>query len=77
MTIKIGIMGYGNLGKGVESAIKQNSDMELFGVFTRREPGSVKTLTGVNVYHSDDILNHKNDLDVVIICGGLGPTQED
>ena len=70
MTIKIGIMGYGNLGKGVESAIKQNSDMELFGVFTRREPDSVKTLTGVNVYHSDDILKHKNNLDVVIICGG-------
>ncbi len=70
MTIKIGIMGYGNLGKGVECAIKQNSDMELYGIFTRRQPDTVKTLTDVNVYHSDDILNHKDNIDVVIICGG-------
>ena len=51
MTIKIGILGYGNLGKGVECAINQNDDMELFGVFTRRDPKSVKTLTNANVYN--------------------------
>lgn len=70
MTIKIGIMGYGNLGKGVECAIKQNPDMELYGIFTRRQPKSVRTLTKVNVYHSDNILEHKNKIDVLIICGG-------
>ena len=51
MTIRVGIMGYGNLGRGVECALKQNPDMELTAVFTRRDPGSVKILTeGVNVY---------------------------
>ena len=70
MTIKIGIMGYGNLGKGVECAIKQNPDMELYGIFTRRQPETVKTLTKVNVYHSDNILDHKDKIDVLIICGG-------
>ena len=70
MKIRIAIAGYGNLGKGVECAVKQNPDMELFGVFTRRAPETVKTLTGVAVYHIDDILNYKNDIDVVIICGG-------
>ena len=48
--MKIGIYGYGNLGKGVELAIRQNPDMELFGVFTRRDPKTVKTLTGAPVY---------------------------
>ena len=70
MTIKIGIVGYGNLGKGVECAIRQNSDTELYGVFTRRDPATLKTLTGVNVYSMDDILNHKDKVDVLIICGG-------
>ena len=68
--IKIAIAGYGNLGRGVECAIKQNADMELFGVFTRRSPESVKTLTGAKVFHIDNILDYKNDIDVVIICGG-------
>ena len=68
--IKIAIAGYGNLGRGVECAIKQNDDMELFGIFTRRNPETVKTLTGAKVYHINDILNYKEDIDAVIICGG-------
>ena len=70
MSIKIAVAGYGNLGRGVECAVKQNNDMELYGVFTRRDPESVKTLTNVNVYKLDDILNHKENIDVLIICGG-------
>ena len=71
MSIRIGILGYGNLGKGVECAIKQNDDMELAGVFTRRDPKEVSILTeGVNVYKADELLDHKNDIDVLIICGG-------
>ena len=70
MSIKIGIYGYGNLGKGVELAIKQNPDLELFGVFTRRDPNSLKTITGASVYSANDILNYTNDIDVLVICGG-------
>ena len=70
MTIKVGVLGYGNLGRGVECALGQNPDMELFGVFSRRDPASVKPLTGANVYHIDDILNYKDEIDVLIICGG-------
>ena len=70
MKIKVAIAGYGNLGRGVECAVKQNNDMELYGVFTRREPETVKTLTNTNVYHIDDILEHKGKVDVLIICGG-------
>lgn len=71
MTVKIGILGYGNLGRGIECAVKQNSDMELKAVFTRRPPESLKILTdNVPVYHIDDILNHKNEIDVLILCGG-------
>ena len=70
MKIRIGIAGYGNLGRGVEAAIKQNSDMELYGIFSRRDPETVKTLTGAKVYKIDEILNHKNDIDVLVICGG-------
>lgn len=70
MKIKIGIAGYGNLGKGVECAIKQNDDTELFGVFTRRNPSDVKTLTNAKVYNIDDIENYKDEIDVLIICGG-------
>ena len=70
MTMKIAILGYGNLGKGVECAISQNHDMELFGVFSRRDPASVKTLTGAKTFHIDDLLNYKNEIDVLIICGG-------
>ena len=68
--MKIAIYGYGNLGKGVESAVWQNPDVTLTGVFTRRSPDKVKTLTGVPVYSASDILSHKNDIDVLIICGG-------
>ena len=69
--IKVGIMGYGNLGKGVECAIKQNPDMELAAVFTRRNPEDVKILTeGVSVYKACDAAAHKADVDVLIICGG-------
>ncbi len=68
--INIAIAGYGNLGRGVECAIKQNPDLSLYGVFSRRNPDSVKTLTGASVYAMDDILNHKENIDVLIICGG-------
>ena len=68
--IKVGIVGYGNLGKGTESAILQNPDTELYGVFSRRDPETVKTLTNAKVYKMDDILNHKGKVDVLVICGG-------
>ena len=69
--MKIGIYGYGNLGKGVENAIKQNADMELFGVFTRRPPETLKISTeGAKVYSADDVLKYKEDIDVLVICGG-------
>lgn len=68
--INVAIVGYGNLGKGVECALNQNKDMSLFGVFTRRNPESFKTLTNAKVYHIDDILNYKNEIDVLILCGG-------
>lgn len=71
MSIKIGILGYGNLGRGVECAVKQNNDMELKAVFTRRNPNEVSILTeSAKVYHIDDILMHKDEIDVLIICGG-------
>ena len=69
--IRIGIYGYGNLGRGIECAIKQNPDMELVAVFTRREPSTVKILTdGVTVYHVDDALKMTDKIDVMILCGG-------
>lgn len=70
MGFTIGIVGYGNLGRGVECAIRQNSDASLFGVFTRRAPSEVKTLTGAAVYSVSDILNYKDEIDVLILCGG-------
>lgn len=71
MTIKIGIVGYGNLGKGVECAIKHNPDMELKAVFTRRAPESLKLLTeGVKVFSYDEIMSKKDSIDVLILCGG-------
>ena len=79
MSIRIGIMGYGNLGRGIECAIRQNPDMELVAVFTRRPPESVKILTpGVKVYHVDEALAKKDEIDVLILCGGSAtdlPTQ--
>ena len=69
--IKIGIVGYGNLGRGVECAIRQNPDMELQAVFTRRKPETLKILTlHVPVVHMDDILSWEDKLDVLILCGG-------
>ncbi len=71
MKIRIGIYGYGNLGRGIENAIRQNPDMELVAVFTRRDP---KTLTigtpGVTVASANDVENYKDKIDVMIICGG-------
>ncbi len=78
MSIRVGIYGYGNLGKGVECAIKQNSDLELVGIFTRRNPQTVKTLTSAKVFLADDALKMTKDIDVMIICGGSAtdlPTQ--
>ena len=68
--MNVAIYGYGNLGKGVEVAIKNNSDMNLVGIFTRREPSSLNTLTNAKVYSVNDLLNFKNQIDVLIICGG-------
>ena len=71
MSIRVGILGYGNLGKGVESAIAQNADMELAAVFTRRNPESVKVRTaGVKVLHADELSHMQDELDVLILCGG-------
>lgn len=68
--IKIGILGYGNLGRGVECAVKQNADMEVAAVYTRRDPETVKVLTpGAKVLHVDELEN-KQDIDVLILCGG-------
>ena len=68
--MKLAIYGYGNLGRGVECAVKQNPDAELVAVFTRRDPSSVKTLTGIPVYSAKDILDFQEKIDVLIICGG-------
>ena len=79
MAIKIGILGYGNLAKGVELSIRQNPDMELAAVFTRRDPSTVKTLTeGVAVVPSFEAAEWKDKIDVLVICGGSAtdlPTQ--
>jgi len=71
LTIKIGILGYGNLGRGVESSIRQNPDMELVGVFTRRNPEDVKLITAdAKAYHIDEAIKMKDEIDVMILCGG-------
>ena len=70
MTIKIGILGYGNIGRGIESALMQNEDMELAAVFTRRDPASVKTVTDVPVVNTEDVAEWKDRIDVMILCGG-------
>ncbi len=79
MSIRIGIYGYGNLGRGVECAIRQNPDTELVAVFTRRDPSTVKTaFPGVTVDKTDAVLNYVNKIDVMILCGGSAtdlPTQ--
>ena len=71
MSIRVGILGYGNLGKGVESAIAQNDDMELKAVFTRRNPENVKVRTaGVKVLQADELSHMQDERDVLILCGG-------
>ena len=69
--MKLAIYGYGNLGRGVECAIMQNSDLELVGVFTRRDPKTVKTVyEGVKVYSTEDVHTMTDKIDVMVICGG-------
>jgi len=68
--MKIAIYGYGNLGRGVECAVRQNPDAELFSVFTRRDPQSVKTLTGAKVYPASEVKKYRDEIDVLILCGG-------
>lgn len=68
--IKLGILGYGNLGRGVENAMKFNKDMELCAIFTRRNPETVKVNSNTPVVSVDDIEQWKDKLDVLIICGG-------
>ena len=69
--IRIGIVGYGNIGRGVELAVARNEDMELRAVFTRRDPSAVKIHTdGAAVKHMDDMLSMKDEIDVMVLCGG-------
>ena len=68
--IRVGIVGYGNLGRGVEFAISQNPDMELVAVFTRRDPSTVNVASNANVYLVDDAEKFQDDIDVMILCGG-------
>ena len=79
MSTRIGIYGYGNLGRGIENAIRQNTDMTLVAVFTRRDPSSLKISTeGVDVCHVSDVEKYKEKIDVMILCGGSAtdlPTQ--
>lgn len=71
MAIRVGIIGYGNLARGVESEIRRNPDMKLCGVFTRRDPSSLKINTdGVPVYNVDKLPELTNDFDIMVICGG-------
>ncbi|HEY4391949.1 MAG TPA: diaminopimelate dehydrogenase [Paenibacillus sp.] len=67
-TIKVGIVGYGNLGRGVEKAIKQNPDIELRAIFSRRNPDDVAAANGV--VHISEVEKYKGDIDVLILCGG-------
>ena len=78
MSIRIGIYGWGNLGRGVELAAAQNPDMQVVGVFTRRDPKTIKTQNGAPVYAASEVLQMKNDIDVLVLCGGSAtdlPTQ--
>ncbi len=70
MTIRVGILGYGNLGRGVELALRHCPDMELVGVFSRRDPASVQTATGAAVYTMNDAETMQDQIDVMILCGG-------
>lgn len=68
--IKIGMYGYGNIAKGIECAVKQNADMQVTAVFTRRDPSGITTISGAPVYKTSDILAHKDEIDVLVMCGG-------
>ncbi|MBP3872864.1 MAG: diaminopimelate dehydrogenase [Lachnospiraceae bacterium] len=70
MSIRIGILGYGNLGKGVEKAVLANEDQSLAGVFTRRDPKDVKTVSGAAVFSCSDLPGMKDKIDVLVLCGG-------
>ncbi len=70
MKIRVGIAGYGNLGRGVECAVAASGDMEAVALFTRRNPDTIKTLTGIPVYSIEKAIEMKDDIDVMIICGG-------
>ncbi|MFL4474553.1 diaminopimelate dehydrogenase [Paeniglutamicibacter sp. MACA_103] len=69
-TIRIGIAGYGNLGRGVQAAIAKNPDMELVGVYTRRDPAALSLPGGASAFHMDELPKHTQDIDVLILCGG-------
>lgn len=68
--MRLGILGYGNLGKGVELAVKQNNDVELVAVFTRRNPETLKINSNAKVVHISELENYKSEIDVLILCGG-------
>lgn len=68
--IKVGIVGYGNLGRGTEYALEQAADMTLAGIFTRRDPASVRPRTGVPVYTMEQVERFQDEIDVMILCGG-------
>jgi diaminopimelate dehydrogenase len=70
MAIRIGIMGYGNLGKGVELAVKEAPDMELTAIFTRRNPETMEGISGAPFVSISDVLDYKDRIDVMIVCGG-------
>lgn len=68
--MRLGILGYGNLGKGVELAVKQNDDVELVAVFTRRNPETLKINSNAKVVHISELENYKSEINVLILCGG-------
>ena len=70
MKTRVAIAGYGNLGRGVELAVRQNPDMELVGIFTRRDPGSIHPVSGVPVWKMDEAESKQGEIDVLILCGG-------
>jgi len=70
MKIRIGIVGYGNLGRGVENAVSASSDCELVALFTRRDPSTIKTRTGIPVYKMEDAVKMQDKIDVMVLCGG-------
>ena len=68
--MKLAIFGYGNLGRGVEAAVKKNPDAELIGIFTRRDPATIQTASGCPVYKESDLASFKGKIDVLVLCGG-------